>query len=350
MKRIDKNFCMSSYLTLRYVEDMNVLFKEKMERIDVRSIPYMGDKYPCNTAKEIDAAIVMNFKQFEGKNIAILLSGGMDSANLASYMPKGSKAYTFQTKLDGVIDETAVAKQYADFYQLDHQIIDISWDGVNECLPICMKSKGAPVHSIEPQLYIAAMQAKKDNIDTIIIGESADLLFGGMDKLLSKDWTNAEWKERYTFVAPTKVLKNSVSMDYLFDRYKVEGTDKVNFLKFMDEIFSVESSSSYQNAFNTANIKFYDPYANLYMTDALDLNRVRNGEPKYLIRDLFSLKYPHIPVPNKIPMPRAVNQWLANWAGPIRDEFIPDCINGMTGDQKWLVYCLEQFLNIYEKW
>ena len=344
MKKVDLNYCMSSFLTLRYVEDTNTLFKEGMEHIDVRSLSYTGDKFGCKTSEDIDLAIKANFDKLKGKKLGIMLSGGMDSAILAAYMPKGSKAYTFQTNLEGVIDETAVAKRYADIYGLDHHIIDITWEEVNKQVLECMKRKGAPVHSIEPQLYIAALQAKRDNIDILIIGESADLIFGGMDKLLSQDWGLDQWKERYTFVEPKKVLKDPVSMDYIFERYKIDGVDKVDFQRFLDEIFSIESSSSYQNAFNASDMDFLDPYANLYMTEALDLQKVRNGQSKYLVRDLFAMKYPGIEVPNKIPMPRAVNQWLANWEGPKGDKFLPNCIEGMTGDQKWLIYCLELFL------
>lgn len=47
-------------------------------------------------------------------------------------------------------------------------------------------------------------------------------------------------------------------------------------------------------------------------------------------------------------MPRATEQWLKNYA-PKRKEFKTENINILTGDQKWLVYCLETFLNMYDK-
>ena len=52
----------------------------------------------------------------------------------------------------------------------------------------------------------------------------------------------------------------------------------------------------------------------------------------------------------KTPMPRPMSQWLANWEGPKREEFIPNSIRDLTGDQKWLVYVLEWFLNLLEEW
>ena len=79
------------------------------------------------------------------------------------------------------------------------------------------------------------------------------------------------------------------------------------------------------------------------------MQRVRNGEPKYLIRQLFSMKYPEIPVPNKNPMPRPVDAYFQNWNGPVRPEFKKDLdMSAFTGNQKWQMYCLERFLNLYE--
>ena len=57
------------------------------------------------------------------------------------------------------------------------------------------------------------------------------------------------------------------------------------------------------------------------MADELDLYRVRHGEPKYLIRELMHKKYPGIPVPDKVPMPRPVDAYFKSWEGPIRPEF-----------------------------
>ena len=54
-------------------------------------------------------------------------------------------------------------------------------------------------------------------------------------------------------------------------------------------------------------------------------------------------------IPTKLPMPRATEQWLSKWNGPVRDEFWQNCTKNMSGDQKWLVYCLEWFLNLLDE-
>jgi glycerol-3-phosphate cytidylyltransferase len=168
-----------------------------------------------------------------------------------------------------------------------------------------------------------------------------------MDQLLSRDWTVENFAKRYTFLDPALVLKRPEDMSYLYERYR-KG-EKIDFLHFMDDVFSRESSSSYYNAFKTAGMPYTDPYALLRMADPLDLNRVRNGESKYLVRELMQIKYPEIPVPNKVPMPRPVDAYFKDWQGPTRPEFRRDIdMSQLTGNQKWQLYCLEQFLNMYE--
>ncbi|MBQ3992840.1 MAG: hypothetical protein II645_06785, partial [Bacteroidaceae bacterium] len=187
--------------------------------------------------------------------------------------------------------------------------------------------------------------AKADGVDLILVGESADLIFGGMDQLLSQDWMFDDFVRRYTFLDPKLVLKNPVPMEELFEKYRLpEG--RIDFMTFMDEVFSIESSSSYLNAFQTAGLPYYDPYARLVMRDALDLYRVRHGEPKYMVRNLYAMKYPEVEVPNKIPMPRPVDMVFADWTGPTRPEFRDDIpMNTLTGNQKWQLWCAEQFLD-----
>ncbi|MBQ8975062.1 MAG: asparagine synthase [Oscillospiraceae bacterium] len=342
----DKKFCMSSYLALRYIEKDNVDFYEGMHHKNF--VPLSDDKRTLvSTADEIDAAISRTFSKIRDKHLGIMLSGGMDSAILASYM-RGSDAYTFRfLGGDYQKDETDRAVYYAKTYGLTLHYVDISWDTVVAHLDDVMKAKNAPVHSIEPQILQAALQAKADGVELMVIGESSDLIFGGMDQLLAEDWTFDDFMNRYIFTQPSAVLKEPDSVQYLFERYR--RGDKIDFLGFMDNVFSIESSSSYYNAFGVAGMKYIDPYASLKMKDDLDLHRVRNGEPKYLIRELMSKKYPDIPVPNKVPMPRPVDKYFATWGGPKRREFRDDLdMSKFTGNQKWQMYCLERFLNIYE--
>lgn len=343
----DKNFCMSSYLTFRYIEDEDKNFYDGLTHCNFAPIPN-SKRIQVHTADDIDKAINKQFENIRGKKLGILLSGGMDSAILASYM-SGCDAYTFRF-MEGKFQQTELdrAKYYAKYYGLNLHYVDINWNTVEKYIDIVMDAKGAPVHSIEPQILQGALQAKSDGIELMIVGESSDLVFGGMDGLLAKDWTFDEFVDRYTFTRPEDVLKEPVSMLYLFERYR--RNNSIDFLKFMDDVFSVESSGSYLNAFNVSELAYYDPYAKLIMADPLDLYRIRHGEPKYLIRQLFSAKYPDISIPDKTPMPRPVDDYFVNWKGPTRPEFKKNLnMNHFTGNQKWQIWCLERFLNKHEK-
>lgn len=348
----DKNFCLSSYIAYRYIYDENMNFYDGMKHVNFTP-PTQETRRHVRNAEEIDREIQEQFDRLYEKydSIGILLSGGMDSAILASYLKPGSHAYTFTAQHTKVFnDDENRAIMYCKKFGLNHHLIDISFDDYKEYTPIVVKTKCAPVHSIEPQIYKAALAAKTDGVQMMIVGESADLIFGGMDQLISREWEFDAFKERYTFLDPNIVLSNPDNKVFqLFEKYRIED-NKIDYMTFMDEVFSIESSSSYLNAFNTAEMPYYDPYAILKMAEPLDLDRVRSGEPKYLVRDLFAMKYPEIPIPFKIPMPRPVDMIFKDWKGPQRKEFRNDIpMDKLTGNQKWQLWCAELFLNEYDK-
>ena len=312
---INKKYCMSSYMAFRYIEKDDMDFYPGMHHGNIKPLPD-SERILVHTVDDIDREIGKQMEQFKDKKKGILLSGGMDSAIVASYL-RGSDAYTFRF-LGGEYqaEELARAEYYAKYYGLTLHYVDITWDTVISHLEPVMKAKAAPVHSIEPQILQAALQAKADGIEMMFVGESSDLIFGGMDGLLAKDWTFDEFVDRYTFTKPEDVLEEPESMLYLFERYRKDG-DMIDFLTFMD--------------------------------DELNLYRVRHGEPKYLIRGLMAKKYPEIPVPNKVPMPRPVDAYFRTWEGPTRPEFKKNLdMSKFTGNQKWQMYCLEKFLEMNE--
>ena len=344
---IDKNYCMSHYLAFRFIKDENINFFEGLKHEIFKSRDEK-EVIPVSTIEEMDKIYAEKIKEFYIPNkTAVLLSGGIDSAILASYLPKGTKAYTFKCIAEGAIDETAQAKKYCDAYELEQEIIEMNWSDFEELTPEILKADGVPFHSIEVQLLKAAKYAKSQGIERFIIGESADLIFGGMDKLIGKDWNFEDFYYRYNFTEPAKALKNPISVKDVYEKYRLPN-NKIDFLTFMDEVFSIESSTSYMHAFKIAGIEYLDPYTFTKMALPLDLNRVRNGEPKYMVRELFAKRYPELEIPTKIPMPRATNQWLEDYKVS-RPEFIENCTNDMTGDQKWQCWCLEQFLNMHDK-
>ena len=346
---INKDFCLSSYIAFRYIWKDGMDFYQGFKHQNYQAVKD-EDKIPVVTSEDIDNEIQKQvdalYAQYD--NIGILLSGGMDSANLAAYLKPGSHAYTFTSDSGEFNADVERAKKYCEKFNLVHHLIEITFDDYKHYAPVVMSRKYAPVHSIEPQIYKAAMMAKKDGVQMILVGESADLIFGGMDKLITPKWDYEGFKKRYTFLEPELVLANPISQDDLYEQYRL-GTDGIDYMKFMDEVFSIESSSSYLNAFACAELPYYDPYARLVMAEPLDMERVRNGEPKYRVRGLYAIKYPELEIPFKIPMPRPVDTIFKDWAGPKRSEFRKDIpMSNLTGNQKWQLWCAELFLNMYD--
>ena len=344
---IDKQFCMSSYLMYRYVYDNSYSFQDgvscKQVDLEFNRLPVVDKDSLYNALKKyVDEACE------DGKS-ALALSGGIDSAVLARLVPAGTKAYTFRCIVPGidVTDESKSAKRWADLNHLDHEIIDITWEDIVLAADSCMKHKGAPIHSIEAQIFIAAKQAVSAGMTKFILGENADIIYGGMNGLLAKDWLYAEFVDRYSYVMPYRVLRNPIMPLQPFMEFEKNG--HIDGYDFTNKYFRQEALGTYTNACETAGIEFVGPYSLTYMDCPIDYKRIRSGDTKYIVRELFKDLYPGMKIPAKIPMPRPVNEWFANWKGPIRSEFLPHCTDTMTGDQKWMVWCLERYLNLIEE-
>lgn len=330
----------------RYIFEKGKKFSEKKE-CNIVDITF--ERTPVKSADDLMNALK---KQVEdacanGK-AALALSGGIDSAILAKFMPKGAKAYTFRCVVPGkeVIDESKYAAKWAKECELEHEIIDIYWEDIEKVSGILMKHKGAPIHSIEAQIYLAAQKAKKDGMEKFIFGENADIIYGGMNGLLAKDWKYAEFVERYTYLMPYKVLKDPCMIVEPYLEFEKNG--HIDGHDFINKYFRQEALGTYHNACETAGIEFIGPYSTTFLDEPIDYVRIRNGESKYLIREVFKELYPNEDMPVKIPMPRPMNEWFENWEGPKRGEFITNCVSTLSGDQKWMLWALEQYLNMIE--
>ena len=343
---VDKRYCSSSFLMFRTIADKNKAFSNRL--VPNLFVPSF-ERYPVKSCDNIDEIIRRILtEKMKNQKTAIMLSSGIDSTILARYLPEGTKAYTLRCIAKNAKDETEHAKRYADVCKLDHHIIDVTWDDYLLYTPMLMKHKGAPIHSIEPQIYKAALQAKKDGIDSLIFGESADCIFGGQSGLFSKNWLLEEFIYRYTYVMPSRVLKDYEIIIDPYIRYIEDNV--IDISKFMGDFYYRESVGSYDNPCSLAGIEFIGPYTKMYLDVPLDLDRIKSGDSKYLVRNLYKKLYPNIESEPKTPMPREVDQWLASWTGPKRNEFLAGCIDELTGDQKWLVFALEWFLNLLEEW
>ena len=343
-KIVDKNYCMSSFLAFRYVAREDMIFGGGYEHVEFKPLPD-SEKIACRSIRDIEDCIKMQLKDVNIEKTALLLSGGIDSGILASYMPEGTVAYTVSSPAGVAQLEIERAARVCRKYGLEHRIVEVTWEDYDACMDKLMLHDGCPVFANEPQVYALSKRIKEDGFDAVIIGDNADMAFGGMDRMLSKDWSFDEWVNRYTFVSPEKVLVSPSDVKDVYERYRT-GENSIDFIKFISEVFATSSSGAYINAFDCLGMGYLDPYAIMKMAEPLDLERVRSGDSKYLLRELYRERFPEFDVPEKIAMARAVDVWLADWEGPKRKEFKKNCIEGMTGEQKFLVYSLERFLNL----
>lgn len=334
-----KSFLMSSFLMFRICNPMDDHTVEEN----------FQSRIPIANSHELEKYLKKSVENAtQNGKAALALSGGIDSAILAKFMPKGSIAYTFKCIVPGieVVDESVVAAKYAEECGLEHKVIEVYWEDFEKYSTTLMKAKGAPIHSIEVQIYKAALQAKADGVDTLIFGEAADAVYGGHSSILSEDRLVGDFIERYSYVMPYKALKDAEVILNPFLTYAKDGI--VYPYEFMSQFYIEESVGSYLNATETAGVNWVLPYAETYLATKIDYARLRSGENKYLVREVFSRLYPDFTIPPKTPMPRPMNEWFRDWEGPTRPEFWPHCTDNMSGDQKWLVWVLEQYLNMIE--
>lgn len=338
---------LSSYFMYRYCFDQNVSICNRFPN-HVEDITF--DRAKVRTSEDLHTALksVVEEAAKDGR-AALALSGGIDSAILAKYMPKGSTAYTFRCVVPGiqVTDESGRAAAFAKECGLKHEVIDITWEDVESVVDVLLKHKGGPIHSIEAQIYIAALKAKEAGFERLIFGENADIIYGGMNGLLAKNWTFGEFVDRYSYIMPYKVLREPLMPLGPFEEFEKDG--HIDGHDFVNKYFRQEALGTYNNACDTAGIEFVGPYSMTVYDDVLDYERIRSGDTKYVIRELFRKLYPDFVLPDKIPMPRPVNEWFADWKGPVRPEFIPHCTDVMTGDQKWMVWCAQRYLDIVDE-
>ena len=341
---IDKNFCMSAFLMYRYVYDESKDFGLPRKNVDVSF-----ERTPISDGDELINFLKARVEEATADSKAALaLSGGIDSAILAKFMPEGSTAYTFRCLVPGkkILDESERAAHYAEVCKLNHKIIDIYWEDIESVVDKLMLRKGAPIHSIETQIFIAAQKVLADGFTKFIFGENADIIFGGMDGLLVKDWLLGEFIERYSYVLPYKVLREPQLPLKPFQEFEIDG--RIDGHDFVNKYFRQEALGTYSNACAAANAEAVMPYSLTRMANPIDYKKIRSGESKYIVREAFRKLYPDEDIPKKIPMPRPVNEWFENWQGPTREEFLPHCQETLDGNQRWMVWALERFLNLIE--
>lgn len=344
-------YCMSSFLTYRYVVEPGHFWRRGV----AAPYPEAGEfnQVAVANAGQIVAALRTELDATDPERTGLLLSAGIDSAILAALLPEGTWAYTIRfvppRPGDPVIDEAPAAAAFAAQAGLRHRVVDVTWADYEASMDTLMRHKGAPLHPVEPGLYRAACVARQDGLDTLVVGNGADSTFGGLDKLLCRDWTFSELVVRYTFVDPVAVLRRPVDVSGGFTAHR--RGDSIDVMSFLEHTHGIGIMQAFDNALGAAGCRALAPYEALTLGVPLDLDRIRGGESKYLLREVFRQLHPDTEVPDKIAFARPMDRWMADWAGPTRPELRHDLRpEDYSGEQRWLIAVLERFLALLDRW
>jgi asparagine synthetase B (glutamine-hydrolysing) len=298
-------------------------------------------------AEEVLDTLRASLSDIDPATTGLLLSGGIDSAILARLVPAGLRAYTLRFVAPGAIDESPAASHFASVAGLRHEVVDVGWPDYETATDWLTLRKRAPLHAVEVGLHKAALRASGDGLTTLIVGNGADSTFGGLDKLLARDWTPEAFLGRYTFVNPRRVLRECGDSERVFAAWSDGETfDIAGFLKV---VHGEGVTQSFMNAIGAAGCAMRAPYEELVMGVPLDLARIRGGESKYILREVFRRLYGAELAPEKIAFARPMDHWLRGWRGPERPEFLGFDIDEFTGEQRWLLWSLDRFLSLLER-
>lgn len=344
--RVDRDFCISSYLAFRFVVEPGVSWVPGVTPVfPALDLPHQR---PVSSTEEVEALLGELIEEAvatrSAGELGVFLSGGIDSAIVAAMLPQGTKAFTVRFVADGAIDESQMARRYAETSGLDLRVIDVTWQDYVEHAPTLMRAKRQPLHAIEVGLYKAACAARDAGVTTVMLGAGADVTFGGLDGLIAKDWTFDEFVARYTVVEPEEAVVAPISMLGTYEKYRTQ--EGIDYVAFVREVHGQCTAGAFENPLRAAGCGIVAPFEHMRLGVPLDVARVRAGEPKYMLTPLFRKAYPGIEPPRKIPFARPMDIWLADWPGPTRPEFREDLdIRRFVGDRRWILWCLEAFLN-----
>jgi hypothetical protein len=345
MKKID-SFCLSSYLAFRYVAKQECEWLAGVEP-EFPCLPG-GEQIPVGTPDEILSTLKEMIAAIPDiDHTAIFLSGGIDSAILAALLPEGSMAFTINFVSATGANEAERATVHAGTCGLSHCVVDVTWDDYEKYEEELMINKKAPLHAVEVALYKAAITAKEQGVKSILLGNGADSTFGGLDKLLSIDWPFEDFVERYTFIMPDKVLADPCDIHEIYEPYRTgEGIDYVGFLK---NVHGMGVIQAFNNAIHSVGLDIVEPFEGLKLKGKLDLDRIRSGEPKYLLVEVFNKLFPGLEPPTKVAFARPMDEWLSNYQKPVSPVFKADLdLSQFSGDQKYLIHSLDKFISLLE--
>jgi len=294
----------------------------------------------CRTVDEIREAIATQVAGLDRP--AILLSGGMDSAVIAPFLPRGTLAYTlYHPALK--VNELDLARSYCERFGLVHVPVAVDGDDYLSVVDRLMISKRMPLSPAEPLFHIAARRAVADGHATILTAGGVDGRHGGFQRLRQfiapADFASL-WQKYY--LPPSRVLRVFTDIGHVLRDYVVthDGERVIDANRFMVEVGT--ERFAYDNAISAAGGTHLSPFSKFATEFDLQRNAV---EPKYLIQDLYRQIYGVNP-PKKLGMQKPT-YLLSDFRLDNRDVFFETAnLAEMKYQRRVLIYFLDRFITL----
>ena len=297
---------------------------------------------------DLDAYLSKVFENVDIKNTGIMLSGGIDSALLASYMPSGTIAFTLSYPESKNRDEVERARFFADKFNLKLVIVEVTFDDVINFQDELMIHKGQPLSSIEIGIYKMCLEAKKYNLKKLVTGMGADGIFGGTFNLMSRDWTNEEFVDRFTYIKPEIIMHNPPNTLMFFEKYY--SSPYFDMYGFLDDVESEYTLSYFLNPCELAEIELVAPYESCVRNFELDRIGMISGKEKILLRNLFKEHNGFDFVGIKYAFPRPIDYWSKMYDESLDSLFIKDAYSKLSNyEQQWILYTTNHFVKLFKR-
>ena len=277
-------------------------------------------------------------------NPAILLSGGMDSAVLVPFMPKGATAYTiYHEQLSR--NEIDLAASYAAEYGLKHVIIPINEQNYFKHIDSLIINKKMPLSPAEPIFHIAAKKAFEDGYESIVTGAGADAKWGGFPKL-RKNINSIAYNKllQKSYLNPADILMKATDISDIFNNFlfvNKKGVEVVSSRAFLRDV-SVERFA-YNNAIVSAGCTHIAPFTSAVIRFDHKKNLL---DPKCLIKDLYHQIYGK-GAPKKLGLQKPT--YLLKEYKPTHCLFNPDYLyDSLHYNKKVLAFFAERYLNLID--
>lgn len=292
--------------------------------------------------KEISNTWITKYSSHE---IGILISSGIDSATVAKTLPKKSYAFYATYEERDFDPELEIVKQYTQENELQLIVVNVSWEDYEQHMDYLMRVKKLPIHPCEIPVYMCCKKAQELGVHVLFSGWGADTHFGGMDKLMTKEWSIDDFKHRFEYCSSlqlTSDYNNYVSF------LKSDNTVNVyDFLTYNYHVMTLRSFFYIPELFGLIHL----PLWSYLGVESLDIKRIKN-EPKYIIQEAFKLMYPNFKPTEKLPFTRPTDLYMEEHFNDytycenlkLHSQQINNNTINTTGQQKWMIYILNRFL------